>query len=326
MNDRPLVLVVDDEPMNLAIIEAALDDLHDLCFAASGEEALEVARQRLPDLILLDVMMPGMDGYEACRKLKQDALLADVPVIFTTGLDDEDAESRGLALGAIDYVTKPINPTILRARIRNHIELKRLRDQLAELAVTDALTGLGNRRRLEQVLAAETARLARSGDWFSVIMIDIDHFKAFNDSYGHPAGDRCIAMVAAALNRAVRRSSDLIARYGGEEFACALPATDPEAAMTVARDIQAQVRALAIPHERSATAPHVTLSIGVATARCHPGMAADQWVRHADRLLYRSKSGGRNRIEGETFGVESMPVPAWEGARPRPEPSRQASC
>jgi diguanylate cyclase (GGDEF)-like protein len=268
----------------------------------------------LPDLILLDVLMPGIDGYEVCRMLKDDRLLADVPVIFTTGLDDHDAEAKGLSLGAIDYVTKPIHPIVLRARVRNHIELKRLRDQLAQMAVTDALTGLSNRRRLEQTLEVETARLARTSDWLSVLMIDIDFFKLFNDTYGHPAGDRCIAMVAAALSRAVRRASDLTARYGGEEFACVLPGSDPEAALMVAKEIHAQVHSLSIPHMGSTISSCVTVSIGIASARCLPGMAAELWIGNADHQLYLSKSGGRNRILGGVFDTPALPpVRATEG-------------
>lgn len=308
MNERAVILVVDDEISNIEIMNAALEDDYEICFATSGEQALEVARSVLPDLILLDVLMPGIDGYEVCRMLKDDMLLADVPIIFTTGLSDQEAETKGLLLGAIDYVTKPIQPVVLRARVRNHIELKRLRDQLAQLAVTDALTGLSNRRQLEQTLAVETARLARTADWLSVIMLDIDFFKLFNDTYGHPAGDRCIAMVASALNRAVRRASDLTARYGGEEFACVLPGSDPGTAMAVAREIHAQVHSLGIPHTSSTVSSYVTVSIGIATARCLPGMAAELWIANADRQLYLSKSSGRNQILGDTFASAS-PVP-----------------
>ncbi|MES2530176.1 MAG: diguanylate cyclase [Pseudomonadota bacterium] len=301
MKERAVILIVDDEISNIEIMNAALEDDYEICFATSGEQAIEVARSVLPDLVLLDVLMPGIDGYEVCRTLKGDRLLADVPVIFTTGLDDEDAEAKGLSLGAIDYVTKPIQPMVLRARVRNHIELKRLRDQLAQMAVTDALTGLSNRRRLEQTLDVETAKLARTGEWLSVLMVDIDFFKLFNDTYGHPAGDRCITMVASALSRAVRRASDLTARYGGEEFACVLPGTDSDAALTIAREIHAQVISLGIPHTGSTISSHVTVSIGIASARCLPGMGADLWITHADRQLYLSKSGGRNRILGDTF-------------------------
>lgn len=304
MTERAVILIVDDEIANIEIMNSVLEDQYEICFATSGEQAIDVAKSVLPDLILLDVVMPSLDGYEVCRILKQDPLLADIPIIFSTGLDDQDAEARGLALGAIDYITKPIQPVILAARVRNHIELKRLRDKLAAMAVTDALTGLSNRRHLEQVLKTETTRLARTGDWLSFIMVDIDFFKLFNDTYGHPVGDRCIAMVAAALNRAVRRASNLSARYGGEEFACVLPGASPQAALAVATDIQAQVRSLGIPHMASSISSYVTVSVGVTSARCLPDMPSDLWVQNADQQLYASKSEGRNRIAVSTFGAD----------------------
>lgn len=312
---KPTVLIVDDEISNIEIMNATLEDDYEISFATSGEEALDTARAILPDLILLDILMPGMDGFEVCRRLKKEALLADIPIIFTTGLGDTEDEVRGLSLGAIDYVTKPIQPVILRARVGNHVELKRLRDRLAEMAVTDVLTGLSNRRRMEQALSAETQRLARTGDWLSMIMLDIDFFKQFNDAYGHPAGDRCLIMIAAALNRAVRRACDLSARYGGEEFVCILPGADADAAMTVAREIQVQVGLLNIPHERSAASPCVTISVGIATARCGPEMPPDLWIEHADSQLYESKAGGRNRITGITF-AKRCPALQDHGAQP----------
>ncbi|MDR3529204.1 MAG: diguanylate cyclase [Rhodopila sp.] len=304
MKQRALILIVDDEVANIEILNAALEDEYEICFATSGEEAIEIAHKVLPDLILLDVLMPGIDGYEVCRRLKENALLADVPIIFTTGLGDQEAEVRGLSLGAIDYITKPISPGIVRVRVRNHIELKHMRDQLAELAVTDALTGLSNRRRLEQTLKQETARLARTGDRLSVIMLDIDFFKQFNDTYGHIAGDRCIAMVAAALNRAVRRAADLTARYGGEEFACILPGLEHEEAMAVAQSIRDHVHSLGIPHMRPDAGAYVTVSVGVATARCLPGMTSELWINVADQQLYLAKAAGRDQVIGTIFGAD----------------------
>ena len=301
MSRRGLVMIVDDEIANIEIINAVLEDEYDVCFALSGQEALDLARTAQPDLILLDVLMPGMDGFAVCAALKQDATLTDVPVIFTTGLGDSEDEMRGLSLGAIDYVTKPVQPPILRARVANHVELKRLRDQLAQMAVTDALTGLSNRRHLERTLEAETARLARQQEWLSVVMLDIDFFKQFNDAYGHPAGDRCIAMVAAALTRAVRRANDLSARYGGEEFVCVLPGADLAMAQSVAAEIGRQVRQLGIPHARSGVDAFVTVSIGIACARSVAGARPQDWIDVADAQLYRSKSEGRNRITATVF-------------------------
>ena len=290
------ILIVDDEVSNIEIMNAVLEDEYEVCFATSGREALQVARTAQPDLILLDVLMPGIDGFEVCRRLKADPLLLDIPVIFTTGLGDTEDEMRGLSLGAIDYVTKPVQPAILRRRVGNHVELKRLRDQLATMAVTDALTGLSNRRHLEQSLDVETGRLARTCDWLSVVMLDIDFFKQFNDTYGHPAGDRCIMMVGSALARAVKRATDLPARYGGEEFACILPGADPLGAEMVAQEIRLQIQSLNIPHEGSKVSPFITVSIGVASARCAPDAPADRWIAEADRQLYAAKQQGRDRI------------------------------
>ena len=304
MTERPTIMLVDDEVANIEILNAALEDHYELCFATSGREALELARNVFPDLILLDVIMPEMDGYEVCRQLKADPLVADVPIIFTTAMGEQEAEIRGLEAGAIDYVTKPISPSILQARVRNHIDLKRLRDELAELAVTDALTGLSNRRRLEESLKVETARLAREAKLLSVIILDIDFFKQFNDTYGHPAGDRCIAMVAAALNRAVRRAADVTARYGGEEFACVLPGLEHQEAMDVAQNIRNQVYSLSIPHQKSSAADFVTVSVGVATAMCLPGATPDFWLHAADAQLYLAKRSGRNNVCGMDFSLQ----------------------
>ncbi|ABI75394.1 putative diguanylate cyclase/response regulator [Hyphomonas neptunium ATCC 15444] len=307
---RATILVVDDEISNIEIINAILEDQYEVCFAISGAQALETMRELQPDLVLLDVLMPEMDGFEVCKRIKNDPDLVDIPVIFTTGLGDTADEMRGLSLGAIDYVTKPIQPAILRARVTNHMELKSLRDQLANLAVTDALTGLKNRRYLERTLRAECARLARDEAWLSVIMLDIDFFKQFNDTYGHPAGDRCIAMIAATLKRVVKRASDTPARYGGEEFACILPDLGPAEAEIVAQEIRRQVHALNIPHIRSQAEPYVTVSIGVASARCHSSIEPGTWITFADQELYRSKAAGRDRVSviefsGDASGMET---------------------
>jgi diguanylate cyclase (GGDEF)-like protein len=305
MTRRATVMIVDDEVSNIEILNAALDDEYEICFATSGEEAIRIARAAKPDLILLDVLMPGIDGYEVCRRLKDDPSLADIPVIFATGLGDQQAEIRGLSLGAIDYVTKPISPPIVRLRIHNHLELKRMRDTLAELTMIDALTGVANRRRLDEVLKLETARLARTGSCLSVIMLDIDCFKSFNDAYGHPAGDHCIALVAGAMSATVRRAADLTARYGGEEFACVLPEIGHEGAMVVANVIRERVRSLNILHERSSADTCVTVSIGVATANSLRGMLPEHWLQAADRQLYLAKEAGRNRVVGDTFECRS---------------------
>ena len=305
MNNRAVILIVDDEVTNIEIMNAVLEDTYEICFATSGEQAIEVARTVLPDLILLDVMMPGIDGYGVCERIKSERLLADVPVIFTTGLTDQEAEVRGLSLGAIDYITKPIQPVVLRARVANHIELKRLRDQLAQMAVTDALTGLSNRRHLEETIKTEITDLAANKDWLSVILLDIDFFKSFNDTYGHPEGDRCLIMVASALTRAMHRSDNTVARYGGEEFACILPGADYDSAMRIAQGIKTQVQALNIPHSGSSISPFLTISMGVASAIAENDMTSSDWINHADQQLYLSKAGGPDMISGTVFTQEN---------------------
>ena len=306
MNKRSVVLIVDDEVSNIEILSAALEDDYEICFATSADEAFELLRNVMPDLVLLDVLMPGTDGYAVCRRIKADILLSDIPIIFTTALGDEEAEIIGLELGAIDYIAKPISPAIVQARVRNHLEMKRLRDQLAELSVTDALTGLGNRRRLESSLTNEFARLMRTRDNLSIIILDIDFFKKFNDRYGHSEGDRCIMQVASTLHRAVRRAADIAVRYGGEEFACILPGLEHVEAMQIANAISERISALGIPHDGSDTASFVTVSIGVATSPCVPGPLPTCWVTAADTQLYLAKKAGRNRVIGRVFTADEL--------------------
>ena len=304
MDNRPVILVIDDEPANIEIVTAVLEDEYEICFALSGDQAVQVARESRPDLILLDVVMPGMDGYQLCRIFKADPLLGDIPVIFATALGDDEAELRGLAVGAIDYVTKPIRPAALQRRVRNHVQMKRMRDQLTEQALRDPLTGLANRRMLERRLQAELHRQARDGGLIAVLMLDIDHFKGFNDSYGHPEGDICLKAVSQALAQAIRRSGDLCARYGGEEFACILPGTDLDGALHLAETMRAGVEALAIPHRASQVGQVVTISIGVASGRCDMGSENAFWLTGADRMLYRSKLAGRNRVSGQVMSAD----------------------
>ena len=197
-------------------------------FATNGKEALRIAgSDRPPDLILLDVMMPQLDGYEICRRLKSEESTQNIPVIFVTVRDAVEDEARGLELGAIDYVTKPFNMPIVRARVRNHIELKRRGDDLEALSCLDGLTSIPNRRRFDEVLALEWRRSLRAETWLSLMMMDIDQFKAYNDHYGHPAGDSCIKQVARAIAGCLTRAGDFVARYGGEEFCAVLPESRP---------------------------------------------------------------------------------------------------
>ena len=292
------LLIVDDEPTNLDILVDIFEDDYDLTIAVDGMQALELAQSERFDLILLDVMMPGMDGYEVCTRLKLEPATADVPVIFITGLGEDQAESQGLEVGAVDYVAKPINPKIIRMRVSNHVELKKARDRLAQLSNTDGMTGLANRRCFERALALEEHRLQRSDDGcLSLIMIDVDHFKKYNDAYGHIAGDNCLRAVSEVIQATVNRVNDLVARYGGEEFACILPSTTRFDAAIVAERIRKGVFELGIPHQASTTASVVTISLGLATVTSVTDRQEISSVLvAADAMLYRAKGTGRNRV------------------------------
>ncbi len=290
------ILVVDDEPANIELVAEIFEDTYEVLFAMDGKKALEIATTMAPDLILLDVMLPGMDGFEICSRLKADPLTRDIPVIFVTGLGDTKAETKGLELGAMDYITKPINPPVVKMRVKNQIDLKQARDQLARLATTDGMTGLANRRRFDEILHMEYARHVRSGTELALILLDIDHFKLFNDNYGHVRGDDCLRAVAQALSRTVHRATDLAARYGGEEFVCLLPdAVSSEGVQSVAERIRKSIEELNIPHGQSPTADRVTVSLGAITACCTQGTNPSALVSLADKQLYRAKTEGRNR-------------------------------
>jgi diguanylate cyclase (GGDEF)-like protein len=295
-SQKPSVLVADDSLPNIELLEAVLGRDYELLFATNGKDAVEIALAETPDLILLDVVMPQMDGFEACTRLKADRRTAEIPIIFITALNAEAEEARGLELGAIDFISKPFSLAVVQARVRNHLELKRQRDLLRGLSFLDGLTGIANRRRFDQFLDMEWRRGIRSQEPLSLILMDIDFFKNFNDSVGHLAGDDCLKHIARCLAEVVQRPGDLAARYGGEEFACILSGTDAEGALTVAERILEGVVAMALPHPASKAAPCVTLSIGVATKLPLLEAAPESLIDMADKALYRAKEAGRNRV------------------------------
>ena len=294
--EKPTGLIVDDERFNLSALHALLRDDCRVMVATDGEHGLTAARANLPDLILLDVTMPGISGHDVCRALKEDPATQSIPIIFITALVDADDETHGFDLGAADYITKPFNHAVVKARVRTQLRLKAQADLIASYAFRDGLTGLYNRRSLDQKLEREWHRCQRSGLPISVALLDVDHFKLFNDTYGHGPGDDCLKSVGAALGGCIKRSSDMAARYGGEEFAVILPECDPSAAAAVAEEVRAAVEALAIAHARSSAGSVVTVSVGVATlVPSEEALPSDLWAM-ADRLLYRAKESGRNRV------------------------------
>ncbi len=295
---RPRLLVVDDQPVNIQAIYQTFNADHQVLMATSGEQALQLCLSKQPDLVLLDVVMPGMDGFEVCRRLKEDEATRDIPVIFVTAQNDDATETRGLDAGAVDFISKPINPKIVRARVRTHLTLKAQSDLLREWVYTDGLTGVHNRRYFDERLAVEWSRAVRNGNALSVVLLDVDFFKRYNDCYGHLAGDECLRRVARALKTCVRRPSDLVARYGGEEFVCLLPDTDLKGAMTVAEELGQLLFVQQIAHADSSVASVVTVSLGVCSKRSGAGGSAEALMREADAQLYVSKARGRHQASG----------------------------
>jgi diguanylate cyclase (GGDEF)-like protein len=294
---RPQLLIVDDQPLNVRLLHQIFQADYDVFVAMGGEDALKFCRTHLPDLVLLDVLMPGLDGYEVCRRLKRDPRTREIPVVFVTSQSDSAEEEDGLAAGAADFIAKSASAKIMRARVNTLITLKRQTDLLRSLARSDALTGLANRRHFDEKLSAEWRRCGRSGKPLSLILIDVDHFKLFNDCYGHPAGDECLKRVAACLKAGVTRSHDLVARYGGEEFACVLPETPLTGAHSKAGALEGAIRALGIRHEKSEVgAGIVTISLGVAASV--PSINDDRatLIDCADRALYLAKGAGRGQV------------------------------
>jgi len=292
----PVVLIVDDQTTTFDLLDDALSHDYTLLSATEGEQALMMAANRMPTVILLDVMMPGIDGYEVCRRLKAAPTTSDVPVIFISSRDDIEAETKGLELGGADYITKPINPRSVRARIDNQVKLQAAQVQLNLLASTDSLTGLANRRRFDEMLAYEYARHARSGTELSLVLLDIDYFKSFNDTYGHVCGDDCLRQIGQAITRLELRSTDLAARYGGEEFVFLLPETSLQGAIAFAEKIRRCISDLNMPHRESSVANHVTASVGAVSTRCFPGRPVSTVVAQADQQLYAAKAAGRNQV------------------------------
>lgn len=312
MDKSERILIVDDESHNRKMLTELLKTEYKIMVAKNGAQALNAAKgKNRPDLILLDLLMPDMDGYEVFKKLKNEEKTKNIPVIFITALDKAADEVMGLELGAVDYITKPINPVIVKTRVKTHMTLKRKTDLLEKMVSLDGLTEIPNRRRFDEKLLNELRRAGRSKTALPLILADIDCFKNYNDNYGHAQGDKCLRDVAKAVKKIIKRSSDLAARYGGEEFGIILPATDLDGAMAIAEAIRLAVAALNIPHAFSKAADYVSLSLGVACIE--PGNIlyslesikdADtalnkikiKLIEAADAALYRAKEKGRNQV------------------------------
>ncbi|MFU8787891.1 MAG: diguanylate cyclase [Methylobacter sp.] len=293
----PMILIVDDVPTNVQILAESLNSQYQIKVATNGIDALDIAQREQPDLILLDVMMPEVDGYEVCRRLKDSSRTQKIAVIFVTAKNTVDDEELGLNLGAVDYITKPFVIPIAKARIRNHIRIKRQADLLESLSLLDGLTHISNRRRFNESLVVEWKRSIRDKTPLSLIIIGIDHFKRYNAHYGYGAGDICLQRITRELSQYLVRPGDLLTRYSGGEFAVILPDTPEKGALHVAERLRARIEKIGLPHAASETSAVVTVSIGVATQVKIPQYFLPQMLNDAaDNALKMAKKMGRNRV------------------------------
>ena len=323
---RPCILIVDDRPENLLTLEQVLESPDvEIVRAKSGHEALEKTLDHEFALILLDVQMPVMDGYETATLLRGNKRTKNIPIIFITAANKEDAHVfRGYGSGAVDYLFKPLASDVLTSKVKIFLELHNQRqllekktreldakvaeletlkreleesnEKLRQLSSLDGLTDLPNRRFFDETLVREWQRGRRLQSPLTLIIIDIDHFKAYNDAYGHVIGDDCLKKVAKGLEKSILRDVDSIARYGGEEFAAILPETDREGGILIAQRMHDTIKGLNILHEHSPTAAHVTVSSGIATTIPSKDANATRLIQWADQALYQAKASGRNRF------------------------------
>ena len=320
----PRVLVVDDHPDSLELLSTILSmRKYEVEISEDGVSAIQAARAKPPDVVLLDVNMSNMNGFEVCQQLRSNSSTADIPIIFVSGSSETRDKIKAFKEGGNDYITKPIQPDEVIARIENQVQIGRLKaelqaknarleqqlierekmekklldlnEQLSKLAALDSLTQIANRRRFEEFFAREWQRGQRDKQPLSLIICDIDYFKLYNDSLGHQSGDACLQKVARTILNTVMRPADLVARYGGEEFAVILPQTPAQNALQVAQTIRQKVSKLAIPHPKSQVSDYVSLSLGVSSVIPEPKYTRKQLLVTADKALYQAKKQGRDR-------------------------------
>jgi len=289
------ILIIDDNPDTIRLMSAMLREQARVLFATNGMAGLEIARAQRPQLILLDLQMQSMDGFAVCERIMADPDLRHCPVIFVTASSGVESEIACLDAGAVDFITKPLSGPVVQARVRTHLRLQAALASLDTLAHRDGLTGLHNRRYFDEQFAVEVARHRRQGAALGVALVDVDHFKLYNDHYGHQLGDECLRAVAQALAQCTRRPGELVARYGGEEFVVLLPNSCEDEVQRYGQWICEHVAALKLPHAASPVAPQVTISVGLCSMAPEVDDTPASLLETADKALYDAKRGGRNR-------------------------------
>lgn len=294
---KPTILVVDDMTTTLLLIHDLLKDTYEVKIAKSGTKALEILESPNDiDLILLDIDMPDINGYDVCKRIKNNETIKNIPIIFITGRTSQEDEEYGLNLGAIDYITKPFNKAIVKLRIKNYLNLKIKNDMLEKLSMYDGLTNIRNRRFFDETFEKTFNEIKRDKKSLAVLMIDIDFFKPYNDNYGHGQGDETLRKVAKALEKTIKRASDFVARYGGEEFVILLKDINKDGVEAVANNLLNAVRELKITHEFSKIENYVTISIGASFYNSSSDITKLELLLKADETLYSVKNSGRNNF------------------------------
>ncbi|MDR3238703.1 MAG: diguanylate cyclase [Clostridiales bacterium] len=292
------ILIVDDERADILALSEILSRQYTIYVAKSADAALKLIQKNWPDLILLDVLMPEVSGFEMLARLKSAEDTEEIPVIFIAGLDNPKDEEQGFILGAVDYIKKPFISAIVKARVKTQIKIIHQMRVNEHLGMTDPLTGLANRRKFDEFASREWKMAIREHRHISFLMMDLDKFKTYNDTYGHPQGDTLLRAVSAVFMAAARRPLDLAARRGGEEFGVLLPDADAPNALSIAEKIRRDVEALRVPSASGDEITRTTISIGVISTAPQFGDDWNVFVAKADENLYRAKEGGRNRVQG----------------------------
>jgi len=289
----PSLLIVDEFSSDLQMLQEVFSESYQILIANNAEAAHSLCRLKLPELVLIDLDMPELDGFELCRQFKADKTIASIPIIFLASRLNEDAELRALDEGAVDFIAKPFHNNVIQARVRTQITVKRQTELLQKMTFVDGLTGLYNRRFFDDRIESEFHRSRRTGSFLSILLINIDDFKSYNDHYGHEAGDECLQRIAQCIRKCCKRPGDFVARFSGSELACLLPDTSVINAFPFAQDLERHVRELAIGHAHSSVANVATISLGVVS---RTGVEESSvFVELAKIALANAKEQGRAR-------------------------------
>ena len=289
------ILIVDDEESNIMALTHILSQNYNVFAVKDGQDAIEIAEEYHPDVILLDIIMPKMNGYAVISALKNSEKARDVPVIFISGLGNADDEEKGLNMGAADYISKPFSSAIVKLRIKNQIQMLNQFRTIELLSMNDQLTAIPNRRGFDKRMDMEWIRAIRENAFISILLMDVDRFKSYNDTYGHQQGDRVLQAVAKIIEESLNRPADFVARWGGEEFVVLLPNTDLNGAVNIAERIRLNISNAVIPCAGGAETK-VTISIGVNTQAPGQDSSHDRFISEADKALYKAKETGRDRV------------------------------